>query len=277
MKLFFRTPLIPFVLVPLLMGEPVWAQVPVLPASDEAGGGSNLQLRVISADDSRLPVNSRSVKGFTVQVTNANGAGVPEAAVVFRLPDSGPSGVFQDGSHSAVAYTDKTGAARADGIRWSETPGVAAIRITASKGEDHAGVLVEQTLVSPGAGPVATAAAEPARSAPLPPAPAILESSVSVAAPMPSTPSISVTPLGRKSALSDSFRAEAEPSLSIVSSPGERLSSGGKRKWIILGLAIAAGAGAGLVFANRSSKSSSTATVASSISFGSPSVSVGHP
>ena len=102
MKFLFRTPLVPLVLVPLLIGQPVWAQAPVSLASDEEAEGANLQLRVISSDNSRVAVNLQSTKGFTIQVTDLHGAGVPEAAVAFRLPDSGASGVFRDGSHSAV-------------------------------------------------------------------------------------------------------------------------------------------------------------------------------
>src|SRR3954470_8769347 len=150
MKFLFRTPLIPFILIPLLVGQPVWAQAPVSSTSDETSGGTNLQLRVVGADSSRVPANSQSAKGFTIQVTDLHGAPVPEAAVAFRLPDSGSSGAFPDGSHSAVVYTDNTGNAHVDGIRWSETPGVAALRITASKGNEHVGLLVEQTLVAPG-------------------------------------------------------------------------------------------------------------------------------
>lgn len=282
MKLLLQTTLIPFVLVPLLIVEPVWAQTPVSPASDEAAGGSNLQLRIVSADDSRIPAGLRSVKGFTIQVTNANGAGVPEAAVAFRLPDSGSSGAFSDGSHSAVAYTDNTGNAHVNGIQWNSVPGTAIIRITASKGDDHAGLLVEQTLVLPGDSSL-TAGAQPVHSAPPlpPPAPVAAERSAPrIAAAVTKPESFSVSSIGRidRSLSANPLKAETEPSISIVSSPQEKLSSGGsKKKWIILGLVIAAGAGAGFAFASKSGKSSSTAATSSSISFGSPTVSVGNP
>ncbi|MFL6465016.1 MAG: hypothetical protein ACJ73N_11480 [Bryobacteraceae bacterium] len=291
MKFLFRTPLIPFILVPLLVGQPVWAQAPVSSTSDETSGGTNLQLRVVGADSSRVPANSQSAKGFTIQVTDLHGAPVPEAAVAFRLPDSGSSGAFPDGSHSAVVYTDNTGNAHVDGIRWSETPGVAALRITASKGNEHAGLLVEQTLLTPGISPV-TALAEPVRSTPLPPPPAVLETAAPPIAPVMRTesapgkpvgllstaPSVSVESLGRKGAvLAGPLNAQAEPSVSIVSSPQENSIGGSKKKWIVLGIVIAAGAGAGFAFASKGAKSSSTATAPSSISFGSPTVSVGHP
>ena len=276
MKFLFRTPLIPLVLVPLLIGQPVWAQAPVGSASDEADEGANLQLRVVSSDNSRIAVNSRSAKGFTIQVTDLHGAPVPEAAVAFRLPDSGASGIFPDGSHSAVVYTDSAGVAHVDSVQWSGTPGTAAVRITASKGNAHAGLLVEQTLVSPGTSP-AMAAAEPVRSAPLPPSPAMLQAAAPSLA-----PSVSMEPVGRKgmSVLEPGFRrSEAEPSVSVVSSSETNSisSSSSKKKWIILGIVIAAGAGAGFAFASKGSKSSSTAAAPSSISFGSPTVSVGHP
>jgi len=282
MKSLFRTPLLPLFLILLLIGEPIWTQTPVLPASDETGGGSNLQVRVISSDSSPTTAGSRSAKGLTIQVTDPNGAAVPEAAVAFRLPDSGSSGTFADGSHSAVVYTDNAGKAHVDGIQWNETPGVAALRITVSKGSDHAGILVEQALASPSAGSGA-AAAQPVRSSPLPPTPAVLENPVAPNKPvgvLAAAPSVSVESIGRKgAALANPLNAGMEPSVSIVSSPQEQLNSGSKKKWIILGLVIAAGAGAGFAMAGKSSgsNSSSTAAPTSSISFGSPTVSVGHP
>ena len=281
MKFLFRTPLIPFVLIPLLAGQPIWAQAPISSLSEEAGG-TNLQLRIVGVGESRVPAGSRSTKGFTIQVTDLQGVGVPDVAVAFRLPDSGSSGAFADGSHSAVVYTDSKGNAHVDGIQWSETPGVAAIRIIASKGSDHAGLLVEQMLAPPGSSPVA-APAEPVRSTPVPPAPAVLDTPVppgrtEIAS--PAAPSVSIESINRKgaSALDPSFhRSEAEPSVSIVSSPEESSIGSSKKKWIILGIVIAAGAGAGFAFAHKGSQSGSTSPAASSISFGSPTVSVGHP
>jgi hypothetical protein len=272
MKFLFRTPLIPLVLVPLLIGQPVWAQAAISPASGERGEGEVLQLRVVSPDSTRISANSHS-QGFTIQVTDSQGVPVPEAAVAFRLPDSGASGIFPDGSHSAVVYTDSAGIARVDSIQWSETPGTAPIRITANKDNAHAGLLVEQTLVPPGVSPL-IAAAEPVRSAPSLPSPA-----VPPVAALRAAPSVSVESIGRRGtpALDSSFRrSETEPSVSVVSSSETNSIGGSKKKWIILGIVIAAGAGAGFAFANKG-KSSSTAAASSSISFGSPTVSVGHP
>ncbi len=282
MTFLFRTPFLSFVLIPLLIGEPVWAQTPVSPTSDETAGGSNLQLRIVSADNSRISAGGRSAKGYTIQVINENGAGVPEVAVAFRLPDSGSSGVFADGSHSAVAYTDNGGNAHVDGIQWNAIPGVAVVRITASKGNDHAGLLVEQTLLSPGDSSATAAVMEPARPMPLPsPVPAPLERPAPPMASVMKPESISISSIGRgdRSLLANPLQAAAEPSISIVSSPQEKFSTGGgsMKKWIILGIVIAAGAGAGFAFAGRSGKSSSTAGGSSSISFGSPTVSVNHP
>ena len=279
MKFLFRTPLLPLFLVSLLIGEPVWAQTPVLPSSDETGGGSNLQVQVVSSDGSHVAAGSRSAKGLTVQVTDPSGNGVPEAAVAFRLPDSGSSGTFADGSHSAVVYTDNAGKAHVDGIQWNPTPGTAILRITVSKGNDHAGILVEQTLVSQPSGSVA--AAPPLRSSPLPPPSAVLEEPAAPSRPVGAlaVPSVSVESIGRKGVqAANPLSPAAEPSVSVVSSPQERLSNGGsKKKWIILGIALAAGAGAGFAMAGKGGNSGSTAASTSSISFGSPTVSVGHP
>src|SRR3954453_15097587 len=154
MKISLRTPAIPLVLVPVLILSPVWGQVPASAGRLPAG---EISLRVVSRDGTQVAAGSRSINGLTLQVVDGNGAGVADAAVAVRLPDSGPSGLFSDRSHSAVAYTDAAGSAHISGIQWNSTSGAFSIRITATKGESHTGMLLEQSLVSGGS--VAEAAA----------------------------------------------------------------------------------------------------------------------
>ena len=83
---------------------------------------------------------------IAVRVTDEKGAAVPDATVVFHLPDSGPSGTFRDGALSAVAYTDSSGSARVEQIHWGETTGHVPVRITAAKGAAHAGLLLDKAV-----------------------------------------------------------------------------------------------------------------------------------
>src|SRR5438309_6963877 len=144
MKRIFRTPGIPLVLIPCLAISPIWAQsVPT--ASDPNSQASNLELRVI--EEPKTPgAPFAPPKKLTVQVQDENGRPVSDAAVAFRLPDSTLSGTFADGAHSAVAYTDASGTAHVDGIRWIASSGSVPVRITATKGSTHAGLLFEEKM-----------------------------------------------------------------------------------------------------------------------------------
>jgi hypothetical protein len=202
--------------------------------------------------DAGVPVNSRSVKGFVVEVTDATGATVPEAAVAFRLAESGPTGTFADGSHAAVAYTDAAGRARMPGILWGNSAGAAELRITAAKGSAHAGLLLQQALTSTGVPLV-----QPGTLKTSAPSPAIVVTARSGA----STP---VTPAAAP---------KVEPAVTITNaSPGHAPHS--NKKWLIIAL-VAVGAGAGAAFAFKGKGSPSTPSTPG-LSIGSPTISVGH-
>ena len=143
--------LLSVLLIPALVVAPLTAQSAVaqVPASAVATNPNNdLQLRVVDGDGAEARVNSNASRGLTVQVSDATGAVVPEAAVAVRLPDNGPTGSFADGTHSAVAYTDSTGRAHFTGMHWGQAPGSMTLRITATKGTSHAALLIDQRLVS---------------------------------------------------------------------------------------------------------------------------------
>ncbi len=211
--------------------------------------------------------NSRFEKGFTVEVTDATGAAVPDAAIVFRLPDSNPTGTFPDRTHASVAYTDRTGHATIPNIQWNPTPGLVAIRVSATKGIAHASILVEQTLTAIAPGP----------SAP------VLEPGVLATAESPASPLI--VPLQQSPDAPAKFRdtqPSASPNPQAPSAPPAVTVTGGSpdisthsaKKWIII-VAIAAGAGVGIAMAMGGKKGNST-TPASTLSIGTPSVSVGQ-
>ncbi len=257
-----------------------------------------LQIRMVDADNASARIGSRSNQGFTVEVTDAAGRVVRDAAVIFRLPDSGPSGRFADGTLAAVTYADADGKARVSDIRWDDTPGLVMLRVTAAKGTAHAGLLFEQTL-SAAATPVSAAAAR--QSVPVQPSlpvPASVQTSQPPSAPVavirqraPATrpavpgnlPAVSVTNNGEtdddspdanvpsRHMVGAANALEGAPDVSITSSGA---ASGGhsKAKWIAV-IAVAAGAGVALALVRKGSSSSSS----SGITIGSPTVSVGHP
>lgn len=305
MKLFSRS--VAVVLTPLLVVMPLWSQtaVPTGIAPATEASVQTLQLRLLDNDNPKATVNSQSAKGFTLQVVDPLGAPVSDAAIAVRLPDSGPTGAFADGSRSAVVYTDKEGRAQVGVIRWAATPGLVALRVTATKGDSHAGMLIEETLTA--AAPVVPATAVAAALAPVTPAvvspevaartvvtpvAAVSKPTVSVAqpvipapAPAPSVQVIAKNSLSTSAPLMPGTTAASAPAAQAVipqqqpavsvstPAPGE-VQHKSHAKWIIIAL-VAVGAGAGVAMVGKGKKSSSTPSAA--VSVGSPSISVGGP
>lgn len=118
-------------------------------AAEIAPGPLILQLRVIEGDGATYLAGSRAIRGITVEVTDEAGQPVPNAAVSFRLPEIGPTGVFANGTRTEIASSGPNGRATVWGMKWNRTAGGFWIRITAAKGETRAGAVVQQSLAEP--------------------------------------------------------------------------------------------------------------------------------
>ena len=279
-------------LASLLLIEQLPAQAPGSP------GSLDLQLHLVESEDGASAVaGSHSVNGLTVQVTDASGIPAPDTAVVLRLPDEGVTGKFSDGSHAAIAYTDASGRAYLRDIQWGATAGVVSMKLTATKGTVHAGMLIEKTLtaasvVSSGAAsptsvpatsiqpklpppdPTASKATPVAAKIQAPPAAPVAEAQPSVTVRQPGAVDRSSHGPVPASA-SPSF---LEPAVSVTNGPAQQqVHSGSHKKWIIIAVVIAAGAGAGIAMAGKGKSNSASPSSSSSLSIGSPTVSVGHP
>lgn len=292
MKFLFRTPGLPLVLIPSLVLSPIWAQAP-LSAPNQASLGTNLELRVIESGTPQSPGNFAPAKRLAVQVRDGNGAPVADAAVAFRLPDAPLSGNFADGSHSAVAYTDQSGVAHVDGIQWIASSGSVPVRITATKGNSHAGLLFEEKMSATSEAATVTPSVDaglkqaPLPNAPVPSTPGVVTSdsakvqsaAISAdleAAPPAPRPSVSVSNFSRSSSVrANSLRPDAEPSVSISSSPGGYSNHSNLKKWLIWTAVAAAGAGAAFAFSGKGGSSSST-TSSSTTTIGTPTINIGH-
>ena len=288
------------VLTPTLIFGPVSAQTSVVsPSASTAAIPGALQLKV-EGDAADVPVGSRSAKGFVIEVNDANGSPAADAAITLRLPDSGPTGTFPDGSHAAVAYTDSIGHATVSGIQWGSNPGVVSIRVTANKGTAHAGTLIQQTLIAGNEAVLARPSVQPKAVLPEPfalPVPADLSVAPPVQAypafqQLPSPPPPPADALSRanvvaprladpgqpaqaSASLTAPSRLASEPSVSVSNSPNAGKSHSSKTKWVILAAVIAAGAGAGVAMMGK--KSSSGTNSSGGVSIGPPVISVGHP
>jgi hypothetical protein len=123
-----------------------------------------VQLRVVEGEGLEHHAGSRASRGLTVQVTDEAGKPVQNAAVSFRLPDSGPSGVFASGLRTEIVNSGPDGRASVYGIRWNNNAGPVEIRITAVKDQARAGIVSTQYL-SEAASAAAAATVAPALSA----------------------------------------------------------------------------------------------------------------
>ncbi len=217
----------------------------------------------------QLKVEVNSAKTLGVQVTDESGAAVAEAAVAFRLPDGPPSGVFPDGSHSAVVYTDAAGKAQAPAITWSGTPGPMPIRITAAKGTAHAGLLIDQSS-QPRAAAVKGAPAKPGVVV----EPVIAEPATAEPA-MARSGASSAETASKDTVVPPPGTTTEPPSVSITSASPASVSHSHK-KWIVIA-ALSAAAGVGAMMALRGSGGGSASGAASGLTIGAPTISVGHP
>lgn len=100
-----------------------------------------LLIRIVEGEGAVYPIGSRATRGVTVQVTDETGKPVDNAAVVFRLPEDGPTGTFSSGMPTEVVPTGADGRANVWGMQWNRVTGPLEVRITAAKGQARAGTV----------------------------------------------------------------------------------------------------------------------------------------
>jgi hypothetical protein len=249
-----------------------------------------LHIRIVEGTDAA----QTPAQPITVAVTDGHGSPVSNATVLFRLPSDSPAGLFSDGSRVAVVYTDMEGRAAVKNIQWAASSGTAVVRVTASKGTAHAGLLIEQVLSkskTSAALPRAESPAEQPAAAPAKPA----GETAKVVHPAPvgqpaAAGQPAQTPIARASKpiriSSDgttlpSTSGSEEPTVQITTNRPVQLTgaSGKSKKWLWIGIGGAAAAGMAFAFVGKGgagSKSPGTPG-APPLSIGTPSVSIGHP
>jgi hypothetical protein len=98
----------------------------------QAPGAAKLNLIIIEGEGAINNVRQRTAREPIVQVEDENHRPIAGASVLFLLPDSGPGGVFSNGSRSLQVMTDSKGRAMAKGLRLNDVSGKFQIRVEAS-------------------------------------------------------------------------------------------------------------------------------------------------
>ena len=137
-----------------------WTLSPLcIVAAFAAGEPTLLQVRVVDGDGAVYSTGSRATHGIGVLVTDEVGRPVDGATVTFRLPETGPGGVFATGAKTEILTTRSDGRASVWGMQWNHAAGSFEVRITAIKGSIRAGTACLQSLTN-------GVAASPARAGP---------------------------------------------------------------------------------------------------------------
>jgi hypothetical protein len=140
-----RTFLVVLVLLNMLRA-PAWAQQPA----------SGLRIVIVEGDGAINNIRQRVNREPIVQVEDENRKPVAGAAVLFFLPEQGPSGTFANGSRMLMVVTDSKGQARASGIRPNDQSGPVQLRVTASFQGLTASAVISQTNVAGAAAAAST-------------------------------------------------------------------------------------------------------------------------
>jgi hypothetical protein len=225
-----------------------------------------LQIKVLEGEAAVHPPGARIVRPLTVEVTDENGRPVAGAAVSFQLPPEGPSGLFSNGLRTDLVLTDASGRASIHSVQLNRIGGQFRVRITAVKEQARAGAVSSQYIGETRNG----ASAASANAAP------------SAAQPSPQTSAQTSAQSGPTAAKSGEITPTA-PSQTTAKS-GEitptttKMGTGSHKKWIILATIVAVSAGAVFLGVSRAGSSGSKSAVpASTVSLGTPGITIGNP
>ncbi|HSW50117.1 MAG TPA: hypothetical protein VLH09_08080 [Bryobacteraceae bacterium] len=93
---------------------------------------AKLNIVIVEGEGAINNIRQRTAREPIVQVEDENRRPIAGAAVLFRLPDSGPGGVFGNGTRTLQVVTDSRGRAVAEGIKVNNVQGKFQIQVEAS-------------------------------------------------------------------------------------------------------------------------------------------------
>ncbi len=97
-----------------------------------AASARQLNILIVEGEGAINNVRQRTAREPIIQVEDENRRPVAGAAILFMLPDSGPSGVFEGGGRTLATKTDSAGRAVAKGLRVNQVQGKFQIQVEAT-------------------------------------------------------------------------------------------------------------------------------------------------
>jgi hypothetical protein len=108
---------------------------------------THLQITILDGEGALNNIKQRTAREPIIQVQDENHKPVAGAAVIFLLPDSGPSGTFLDGTRSFATTTDTEGRAVAKGLTPNKVQGKFQIRVRVKTQDGEAETVIAQTNI----------------------------------------------------------------------------------------------------------------------------------
>ena|ERR1700733_4669107 len=111
--------------------------------------GSRLLITILDGEGALNNIKQRTAREPIVRVEDENHKPVAGASVLFLLPNSGPSGVFLDGTRMYTTTTDVNGQAIARGLKPNQLSGKFQIQVKASykDASSQASVVSSETAI----------------------------------------------------------------------------------------------------------------------------------
>lgn len=121
---------------------------PVSWTQQASGTSQGLVITILDGEGALNDIRQRTAREPIIEVQDENHRPVAGAAVLFLLPNSGPSGSFADGSQTFSTVTDNAGRAVAHGLHPNGTSGSYEIHVRVTYNGSTAEATIHQKNVS---------------------------------------------------------------------------------------------------------------------------------
>jgi hypothetical protein len=129
-------------LSPLIATNPVSAQKEAI-GSTQSSPHTTLHVTILDLPSIGL-ASSNSINGYAIKVTDSSAYPTASAAAALRFSDGGFTDDFLADLKAWGVFTGATGIARFPAFQWEST--LVELRVMATKGSPHAGVVLRQTV-----------------------------------------------------------------------------------------------------------------------------------